>query len=60
MTKFILTFHGGLGMPESEAEGAEVTAAWVLGTTNWARAWSTVATPSRSPNSWAAATIVQR
>ena len=28
MAKFVLTFHGGNGMPETEEEGAKVMAAW--------------------------------
>lgn len=28
MTNYVLTYHGGAGMPETEAEQAEVMAAW--------------------------------
>ena len=28
MAKFVLTYHGGTGMPEAEAEQQEVMAAW--------------------------------
>lgn len=28
MPKYVLTYHGGSGMPETEAEQAEVMAAW--------------------------------